>query len=482
MRLRHLAVLAAAGLFIAPALAQQSTPPAVPVAAPPRTIAPPKPCDAARPANMTQLLNESEDLRQAREEFHRFWMNNQPSTLTYERLHGAKERTILKSYAVADLVTPPPHETCCPAAADNPKTRGAELIKKITSNVEPKSWASACGQGSIEYFPMGMALVVNHTPDVQTAVARYLDSLRKLQDQQVTTQLYLVTVSDAWFEKYGLAKEFWPCAGECAQPAARAKIITAEAVARMIQALQDDPRTNFTQAPKITTLTGQPARLKVGDTERFVTSFSVKSVNGNLIYVPKTEEHEMGVHFSVEPTVQTDGNVRIAVSGLVREHAVLPVPMTPLTTVVQPVPEKGKRGEPVPFTQFLQEPKIITRTVTDTVVIPDGGSALFYGGSGTVEETIKERLPTLSDVPVLASVFARDKKVTNTNHLLVVLTAHVVRPDSDVKQCAECCPADGKLSKLLSDYKQACGLGKVEEARRLAIECLAIDPTCFGKK
>ena len=38
---------------------------------------------------MTQLLNESEDLRQAREEGHRFWMNNQPSVLTYERLNGA---------------------------------------------------------------------------------------------------------------------------------------------------------------------------------------------------------------------------------------------------------------------------------------------------------------------------------------------------------------------------------------------------------
>jgi len=38
---------------------------------------------------MTQLLNESEDLRQAREEVHRFWMNNQPSVLTYERLNGA---------------------------------------------------------------------------------------------------------------------------------------------------------------------------------------------------------------------------------------------------------------------------------------------------------------------------------------------------------------------------------------------------------
>jgi hypothetical protein len=38
---------------------------------------------------MNLLLNESEDLRQAREEMRRFWMNNQPAVLTYEKLHGA---------------------------------------------------------------------------------------------------------------------------------------------------------------------------------------------------------------------------------------------------------------------------------------------------------------------------------------------------------------------------------------------------------
>jgi hypothetical protein len=38
---------------------------------------------------MERLLKESEDLSQAREEFHRFWMNNQPSVLSYERLNGA---------------------------------------------------------------------------------------------------------------------------------------------------------------------------------------------------------------------------------------------------------------------------------------------------------------------------------------------------------------------------------------------------------
>ena len=38
---------------------------------------------------MTQLLNDSENLRQVRVEKSRFWMTNQPSTLSYERLSGA---------------------------------------------------------------------------------------------------------------------------------------------------------------------------------------------------------------------------------------------------------------------------------------------------------------------------------------------------------------------------------------------------------
>ena len=44
--------------------------------------------DADPNDRMTRLLNESEDLRQAREQMHRFWMNNQPAVLTYERLGG----------------------------------------------------------------------------------------------------------------------------------------------------------------------------------------------------------------------------------------------------------------------------------------------------------------------------------------------------------------------------------------------------------
>lgn len=40
-------------------------------------------------ARMTFLLNECEDLKAIREERRKFWMSNQPSTLSYDRLNGA---------------------------------------------------------------------------------------------------------------------------------------------------------------------------------------------------------------------------------------------------------------------------------------------------------------------------------------------------------------------------------------------------------
>jgi hypothetical protein len=39
-------------------------------------------------ARMDVLLNQSEDLRQMSNEFRRFWMNDQPSHLTFERVDG----------------------------------------------------------------------------------------------------------------------------------------------------------------------------------------------------------------------------------------------------------------------------------------------------------------------------------------------------------------------------------------------------------
>ena len=51
------------------------------------------------------------------------------------------------------------------------------LIKLITNTIAPDSWAAVGGSGTIDYMPIGLALVVNQTPDVQEQVSD-LDRVR----------------------------------------------------------------------------------------------------------------------------------------------------------------------------------------------------------------------------------------------------------------------------------------------------------------
>jgi hypothetical protein len=385
---------------------------------------------------------------------------------------------VMKAYHVADLVIPPPPVGA--PANDKPRTTELELIRKITATVEPKSWAAAGGPGTIEYFPLGMALVVNSTPEVQAAVGKYLDAARKMQDQQVITEVRLLTVSDACFEKTNLGRHFAPAKGQT-KPAA--KFCAPGEAAKLLACTKGDAGTTCQAVPRLTCLNGQAGRIRVGETQHFLSGLSISTVHGQLVYEPKNEAHELGVDLTLEPTVSADGkSVRLAVTGALRELAVVPVPTTPVTTLITSAAENGRRGEPAPLTQLIQQPTIATRKVDDTVVVPDGGTVVLYGGKATIEETVKEPIPTLSDVPFLAAVFAKDRKVTTTNHLLVVVSARVVKPDAGCDECVQCAGGNAKLSKLMADYGRACRDGNTAEARRLAMECLVIDPTCFGTK
>ena len=58
-----------------------------------------------------------------------------------------------------------------------------ELIRLIVNTVKPESWDVNGGRGTIDYFPLGMALTVNQTPEIQEQVAKLLTALRRLQDE-----------------------------------------------------------------------------------------------------------------------------------------------------------------------------------------------------------------------------------------------------------------------------------------------------------
>jgi hypothetical protein len=76
---------------------------------------------------------------------------------------------VSKSYPVADLID----------AADG---HDADLlIKFVMQAVKPSSWQEHGGPASIDYFPVGKALVIKQTPAAQAQISALLKALVKLQ-------------------------------------------------------------------------------------------------------------------------------------------------------------------------------------------------------------------------------------------------------------------------------------------------------------
>ena len=106
-------------------------------------------------------------------------------------------KAMTKVYPVADLVVPlPAVGTDGSLVKELPKTLENELIARIKTRIEPKSWIGAGGKGTIAYFPTGMALVVNQEPSILSALERFFEAERLIQDRQVMFEVRFLTVSD----------------------------------------------------------------------------------------------------------------------------------------------------------------------------------------------------------------------------------------------------------------------------------------------
>ena len=111
------------------------------------------------------------------------------------------------NFAAVQQTTTRTPSTNLPAGTRSPgqaQTIEDLLIKLITNTIKPQSWAEVGGSGTIDYFPLGMALVINQTPDVQEQVQELLDALRRLQDLEVSVEVRMISLEEAFFERIGV--------------------------------------------------------------------------------------------------------------------------------------------------------------------------------------------------------------------------------------------------------------------------------------
>jgi type II secretory pathway component GspD/PulD (secretin) len=86
----------------------------------------------------------------------------------------------------------------------NSPTQEDQLIKLITNTIEPKSWESMGGPGTIQFFPLTNTLVINQTTDIQEQIADLLQALRRLQDQEVAVEIRFITITEDFYERIGV--------------------------------------------------------------------------------------------------------------------------------------------------------------------------------------------------------------------------------------------------------------------------------------
>jgi type II secretory pathway component GspD/PulD (secretin) len=370
-----------------------------------------------------------------------------------------------------------------------------QLIKLITSTISPKTWSDMGGPGTIDYHPLTMALVINQQSDIQEQIADLLTALRKLQDQQLTVEIRLISVTEDFFERVGVnfnvniptnSTKYQPALlnnsfvvdstrfiNEFGSPnnghnallgLTPAGSLTSDLnipfgtqsffstvpnyggytaggltlglaflsdiqVFLFMEAIQGDQRANIMQAPKITLQNGQTSSLTVSETLSFVQGVQVVSLAGGAQYslVPQITPVALGVSVTVQAVITADRRfVRLNLGNTLTNQTPGPIGTFPLVVPVFTAFDGTQTGQPVVFTQFIQQPNFQIVGVLTSVAVPDGGTVLLGGLKRLSEARSEYGPPILSKIPYINRLFKNVGYGRETESLLMMVTVRII--------------------------------------------------------
>lgn len=82
------------------------------------------------------------------------------------------------------------------------------LIDLIQTTVVPDTWEALGGPSTMAPYPQNLSLVISTTSDVHDQINDLLDSLRRLQNLQITIEVRFITLADSFAEQIGVDFNF----------------------------------------------------------------------------------------------------------------------------------------------------------------------------------------------------------------------------------------------------------------------------------
>ena len=151
----------------------------------------------------------------------------------------------------------------CEPMTGSPRTTEDKLMKLI-ADVAPPTWSERGGKGRMDFFPLGQALVVNQTEEVQRQISDLLVQLRRMQESEVSLDVRVVRLPEEnmpILHRKGLGTSV----------GSAVLLFDESETPRLLKNVESNPKAQVLQSPRITVFDGQAAKIKVKEPHYFVT-------------------------------------------------------------------------------------------------------------------------------------------------------------------------------------------------------------------
>lgn len=210
-------------------------------------------------------------------------------------------------------------------------------------------------------------------------------------------------------------------------------ILSSPSVQLVIKALAQRTDTDLLSAPKVTTISGQQAQIKVVQEFIYPSSYREPTVaaggggvvggNGGAAIMGSIPQdfktREVGVLLNCTPTVGADGNtINLTLVPEVSEF----LGFLDYSSVGQ------LSGSDQVITNTIKQPLFSSRNLTTSIIIWDGQTVVLGGLLREDVKAINDKVPFLGDIPWLGRLFQSKTTSRTKRNLLIFVNARLVDP------------------------------------------------------
>jgi general secretion pathway protein D len=202
----------------------------------------------------------------------------------------------------------------------------------------------------------------------------------------------------------------------------------------LITAISRKTSADVLSAPKVTTISGVQAQIKVVQEFIYPTEYSEPQTgNGGITpSIPSSfKTREVGVVLNVTPTVGADNyTINLTLIPEVSEFlGFLDYSPGNVTTIISSNSTGGGTGNAVQNVPIvIKQPLFSSRNVTTSVVLWDGQTVVLGGLIREEISKIDDKIPFLGDLPLVGRLFRSKVTQRTKRNLLIFVTARLIDP------------------------------------------------------